>query len=475
MCQRNIQSTTYTACDSYIFRLIHIHPEQYRRNIPGYLQRCVDGPSTDGPIAAYLLELCTAAQAEMTSLLGDGAPRSGTLLERMRDALEAAPVHTVGDDEWLEGGIKDVAAQLTQLANNIAAGSARECTKLLLRSAETSNEDHLGLLAGIRRLHVIIANKIEAPLREAKDWRAKHDLLDARVTGLQTEADRHRERLAFAGESGRQAEQALGIQKAQWEQAKRALEGKVTTLEAAQNTLQEQLDAAQCTLALQRSKLAQPSANEPGSASAAPAPTTVTATARESVGDEVLVLREEVQLQTQRCDEAREYVEEMEALLQEQEQGKREYKEKYKRALEEVAKLEEERDYAKQSFKALEEERNTMKQSFKAQICLVKDQLVKLHAGRQSKASSVSLQGDRPSVSRPETPSRSSSTPARPSPSARAASRSTDSITVPRAFNFTKSRGRTGCHRCDSPDGPSKYSGSAPPARQQSQRDSHQP
>ena len=120
--------------------------------------------------------------------------------------------------------------------------------------------------------------------------------------------------------------------------------------------------------------------------------------------------------------------------LEEKEVARKDYKDKYRQALDEI--------------EALEDEKESLKKGFAAQLTSVKEQLVKLQVQKGSRAKSASSD---PQSRRTATPS---SIP-------RDINR--DSITVPQEFNLHKSKGRTGCWVCDNPDGPTKYGGTAPP------------
>ena len=127
----------------------------------------------------------------------------------------------------------------------VAAAAPKDCAKLLLRSAKRGDTDPLGLLAGIRRLHTIVANKVEHLPRELRDQRARAETLEAQVSALEARTERKELTALTAAESEEHAKEKLATARAHWETQRRGLEEKLRLASEARDVLQEQLDAAQ--------------------------------------------------------------------------------------------------------------------------------------------------------------------------------------------------------------------------------------
>ena len=117
---------------------------------------------------------------------------------------------------------------------------------MLLKSTKSGeDEDSIGLVACTRRLHVIVANKLDAAPREIKELKARSELLEAQVRSMEIEGDKRSTSLRNSTGAERKASQLLSMQKEKFEAQKRLLEERLSRAEGARDSVQEQLDAAQ--------------------------------------------------------------------------------------------------------------------------------------------------------------------------------------------------------------------------------------
>eukprot|EP01062_Namystynia_karyoxenos_P033417 TRINITY_DN2459_c0_g2_i1.p1 TRINITY_DN2459_c0_g2~~TRINITY_DN2459_c0_g2_i1.p1 ORF type:complete len:2380 (+),score=707.76 TRINITY_DN2459_c0_g2_i1:93-7142(+) len=477
-------------------------------------------------LAPRCAALAAAVDADLRILCRAAQPDRGGVLAALR-RIVGGGVSPPRSQPWGEphelaqllGGVREVVGQLHQLASGIQGAPAKECARLLMQTTRRRRQpqvpgfpapeehDPLGLVHALRRLLAVISNKVrDAAPRDSAEVRSQMDALRSENKRLEELVRRKELNAQAAQEQEKATAGLLGVNRDQWAAARKRLEARVQSAESELQGLRRAKDEAQSELAQRRCQLAElrrrypqiaaELAEEVGNLPTSPlrihphSPTSPPAASPPGEGGAVAELERRLAQAEAACEKHRQYAASLMERLESREAKYRQCKERLRQVEQELRERElRQREAFQQQLEEVKKDvirvsRGGVAWGAASQPCSQQQQpaAVSRSPSVPPRLPSASTNGGRSLMEWPSRAQRSPSAPPSrawdggaptaaasssrlsPARSRRSAGQSVHaSITVPVEFSLSRSRGRTGCFCCDSPEGPTHYGGATSP------------